>query len=61
MFPSQSFLHVYLIIGKYCKFGDNFIFANYVKRHICAVKNSQLGHDLPLSGNDRVISPFRKG
>ena len=45
----------------YCKFGDfreNLIFANGVKRHICHVKNSRLGQDLPASGNDRVIPPF---
>ena len=43
----------------YCKF-RNFreicIFANSVKRHIIHVKNSQLGHDLSTSVNDRVIS-----
>ena len=27
------------------------------KRHICGVKNSQLGHDVPISVNDRVFSP----
>ena len=37
----------------------NFIFANSVKRHICDVKISQLGHDLPISVNKRLISPFR--
>ena len=26
-------------------FSENFIFANSVKRHICNVKNSLLGHD----------------
>ena len=48
---------------KYCKFGnfrENFIFANSVKRHICDVKNSRLRHDIPISVNDRVISPFRE-
>ena len=47
----------------YCKFGnfrENFIFANSVKRHICDVKLSRLGHDLLISVNDRVISPFRE-
>ena len=47
----------------YCKFGnfrENFIFANSVKRHICDVKNSRLSHDLHISVNDRVISPFRE-
>ena len=31
-----------------------------LKRHICSVKNSLLGHDLPISVNDRVISPFHE-
>ena len=47
----------------YCKFGnfrDNFIFTNSVKRHICHIKKSRLGPDLPTSVNDRVISPFHK-
>ena len=32
----------------YCKFGnfrENFIFENDIKRHICEVRNSRLGHD----------------
>ena len=36
----------------YCKSGnfrEHFIFANSVKRHICDVKNLQLGHALPIS------------
>ena len=48
----------------YCKSGNfryNFIFANSVKRHICDVKNSRKGPDLPTSVNDRVILPFREG
>ena len=47
----------------YCKsgnFDENFISAKCVKRHICEVKNSRLWHDLPISVNDRVISPFRE-
>ena len=43
------------------KFSREFIFANSVKRHICDVKNSRLGHDLLTSVDDIVISPFRKG
>ena len=39
-------------------FHENFIFANSVKSHICGIKNALLGHDLPISVNDRVISPF---
>ena len=42
-------------------FCENFISGNSVKRHICDVKNSRLGHDLHISVNDRVISPFREG
>ena len=48
----------------YCKFEnyrENFIFPNNIKRHIWDVKNTQLGHDLPILVNDRVIFPFRKG
>ena len=42
-------------------FRENFIFANSIKRHISDVKKSRLRQDLPLSINDRVISPFREG
>ena len=42
-------------------FHENFILANSIKRHICDVKNSQLGHDLPSSVNDRMISLFSQG
>ena len=48
----------------YCKFGnfrENLIFASSIKRHICEVRNSRLGHDIPISGNGRVILPFREG
>ena len=31
-----------------------------LKRHICYIKNSQLGHYLPISVKDTVISPFRE-
>ena len=47
----------------YCKFGnfrEHFIFANSAKRHICDVKESRLWHDLPISVNDRMISPYRE-
>ena len=47
----------------YCKFGnfrENLIFTNSIKRHICDVKNWRPGHDLPISVNDRVISPYRE-
>ena len=36
-------------------------FANSVKRHICDVKNSRLGYDLPTPVNVRMILPFREG
>ena len=47
----------------YCKFGnfrENFIFTKSVKRPICDVR-SRSGHDLPISVNERVISPIREG
>ena len=34
-------------------------FANRVKRHISTYKNLRLRHDLPISENNRVITPFR--
>ena len=34
---------------------------NTVKIHTCNIKNSRLGHDLPISVNKRDISPFRDG
>ena len=37
--------------SNYCKFrnfGENFIFSNSVKSHICDVKNLWLVHDLPI-------------
>ena len=46
---------------RHCKFGnfrENFNFANSVKRQICDVKISRPGHDLPISVNDRNISPY---
>ena len=33
---------------------------NSVKRHICDIKKSRLGYDLPISVKDIVISPFRE-
>ena len=45
----------------YCKFGnfcENFIFTNSINTHICDIKNSRQGHDLPISENDRVIRQF---
>ena len=45
---------------KFRNFRMNFNFANSVKRHIFHINNSQLGHDLLTTVNDRVISPSRK-
>ena len=45
----------------YCKFGkfhENFVFSNSIKRPICDVKNSWLGHELPISIKERVISQW---
>ena len=36
-------------------------FANSVKRHICDITNSRLGHYLPISTNNRVILEFCEG
>ena len=47
----------------YCKFNNfrkNFIFTNSVKRHICDNQNLRQWHDLHISVNDRVISPYRE-
>ena len=47
--------------ANYCKsrnFGENVIFANRVKRHICDIRNSRVGHDLPISAKERVVAPF---
>ena len=49
---------------KYCKFRnfrENFIFVNSIKRPICDVRKSRLGHDICISVNDRVILPFHEG
>ena len=35
-------------------------FHDRVKRHICDVKISRLGHDLPISVNGRMISPISR-
>ena len=44
---------------RFCaKLKENFILAYSIKRLICDVKNSQLGNDLPISVNERVISPY---
>ena len=52
---------LWLSLRNYCIFGnfrENFIFANSVKIHISDVLNLRLGHDLPISVNNRVILPF---
>ena len=40
---------------KFENFHENFVFENSVKRHICDVKSSRLGPDLPTSVNGRMI------
>ena len=37
------------------------LFSQIELRHICHVENSQLGHDLSILVNNRVISPFHEG
>ena len=32
-----------------------------LKGHIWDIRNSRLGHDIPISVNDRVILPFHEG
>ena len=61
--PDASCQFILVLGFTYCKYGnfrENFIFAKSVKRHICDYQNSQLGHDLPISVNDRAISTFRE-
>ena len=53
-----------LVSRTYCKFGyfrKNLIFAYSFEIHICDVKKSRLGHNLPISVIDREISSFREG
>ena len=59
--PQQSCVAVCTSTVNFKIFVRNCIFANSVKRHICDAKISQLGHDLPISVNDRMGSPFFKG
>ena len=72
MFNTRSLKHISIavfvkhtfVICVYCKFGnfrENLIFANCVKRRNCDVKKSLQKHDLPISVNDRVVSPLYKG
>ena len=41
-------------------FAKIIIFAKSVKSHISNFKNSRLGHDLPISVNDRVTAQNRE-
>ena len=54
----NQFFGLFLEWPFYCKLKENLIFANSVKRHICHIKNSQLGHDLPTSVNDGDFAIF---
>ena len=59
-----GFIGFRLLRAEYCnfrKFYGKLIFVKSDKRHICDVKNSRLGHDLPVSVKDRVILPFCDG
>ena len=51
----QYWKYMYCKLGNFCK---NFTFANDVKRHICDVNYSRLGHDLPISVNDLAYASF---
>ena len=48
-------VHISCKSGNFC---ENFIFANSVKRQTCDIKNLRLGHDLPISVINRMISRF---
>ena len=56
----RSIIFIYFFYFIYCPTVKSEIFANSVKTHICDVKNSQQGHDLPISVNDPVILPIRE-
>ena len=43
------------------KFSREFYVGESNKRHISDVRHSQLGHDIHISVNDRVILPFCEG
>ena len=48
-----------LMYYKFRNIREDVIFLKSDKTHICEVKNSQLGHDLPIPVNDRVIARNR--
>ena len=56
---STVFMQLCKYTENFGKFLHNFIFAKIVKTHNCDIKNSRLGRDLPISVNDRVISPIK--
>ena len=47
--------------GYTVNFRENFIKAYRVKRQIWDINKSHLGHEIPISVNERVILPFREG
>ena len=49
-----------LAYRKFGNFRESLICANNVRRHICDVQHSRLGHDLHISVNGRLISPYRE-
>ena len=61
--PKQVLWQTVKIQMQFCKSGnfrEIYIFTISAKRHICDAKSLRLGHDLPISVNDRVLSPFRE-
>ena len=56
----SAYMSILLTYCKFENFRENFIFMKSVKKHICDIKKSRLRFDLPISVNDRAISPFRE-
>ena len=56
---STVFMQLCQYTENFGKFLHNFIFSKSVKTHNCDINNSRLGRDLPISVNDRVISPIK--
>ena len=56
---STVFMQLCQYTENFGKFLHNFIFPKSVKTHNCDIENSRLGRDLPISVNDRVISPIK--
>ena len=54
-------VHVYTVNSDFFAIFAIFLFANSIKRHLCDVRNSRLGHDIRISVNGRAILPIREG